>query len=337
MAKSKPHISPVTEAVKKIRQGKLLPIYYFFGEDSYSLNYVLTVLQSAVKPFLLSEFDNETFYGEETTASQIVQFASSFPFGSEKKLIVCKEFEKVRDKQSLISYIESPAEFSVVALLHNGKISNLAAEPYASLIKNNFIFEAKELKGENLIKWLIDYAESNNKLLSAENAQLLVEISGENRSLLENQLEKIFTFIGGKGEVTYEVIKELSTSLKQYTIFDLQNSIAVQNKADALKIAFNLVDNGAEMTFIIHMLTRYFTGLLRVNEMNEKKLPDTAAAKFAGTHHYFYRQYREARKIFSDEKIFRAAQALLKADLSVKTTSADEKTILTILISELLS
>jgi DNA polymerase-3 subunit delta len=337
MAKSKPHISSVTEAIKKIRQGKLLPIYYFFGEDSYSMNHALTVLQNAVKPFLVSEFDNETFYGEDTSASQIVQFASSFPFGSEKKLIVCKEFEKVKDKQALIPYIESPAEFSVVALLHQGKISNLTAEPYALLQKNNFIFEAKELKGESLIKWLIDYAESNNKLLSAENAQLLAEISGENRSMLESQLEKIFTFIGSKNEITYDIIKELSTALKEYTIFDLQNSLAVQNKAEALKIAFNLLDNGSEMTYIVHMLTRFFTGLLRVNEMNEKKLPDAAAAKFVGTHPYYYRQYREARKIFSDEKIYRAAQALLKADFSVKTTSADHKTILTILITEILN
>jgi hypothetical protein len=37
--------------------------------------------------------------------------------------------------------------------------------------------------------------------------------------------------------------------------------------------------------------------------MNEKKLPDAAAAKFVGTHPYYYRQYREARKIFFEQLI----------------------------------
>ncbi len=71
---------------------------------------------------------------------------------------------------------------------------------------------------------------------------MLTDISGENRNTLEAQLEKIFLYIGDSKEITIESIRGLSTSLKQYTIFDLQNAIGKKSKSHALKVANNLLE-----------------------------------------------------------------------------------------------
>ena len=68
-------------------------------------------------------------------------------------------------------------------------------------MQTNFLFEAKELKGRNLIDWLISIAEEKGKKLSEENAQVLVDIVGENRNMLEDQLEKICIFLNEKKEI----------------------------------------------------------------------------------------------------------------------------------------
>ena len=44
----------------------------------------------------------------------------------------------------------------------------------------------------------------------------------------------------------------------------------------------------------------------------------------------------EARRLYSDSDLAGVFRALLQADLSIKTTSADGKNIVTILISEIL-
>ena len=95
--------------------------------------------------------------------------------------------------------------------------------------------------------------------------------------MLEDQLEKIFIYLGTKKEIDYETIKALSTSLKENTIFDLQDAIGGKSKEKSVKILYNLLDNGIEPTFIIAMLTKYFTGLSRVNEMKEK-IPDDSSS-----------------------------------------------------------
>jgi DNA polymerase-3 subunit delta len=337
MAKSKFNIPPVSDAVKKLKSGELQPVYLFFGEESYSIESCTKLIEEKAAPFIGTDFDKETFYGEDKNMLDILNFASAFPFGSKKKLIIVKEFEKIRDKKNLSSYAKSPADFSILLLLNNGAISNLDSEPFKTLAEKGFIFEAKELKGNSLIEWLVDYVKANGKILSAENARMLVDISGEDRTMLESQLEKIFIFTGDKKEITIDSIKNLSTVLKEYSIFDLQNALAKKNKGASLKIAFSMLNNGAEPTYIIHMLTRYFTGLSRIRELQEKKLPDQAAARIVGTHPYYYKDYIKARGIYSDKDLFKIAESLLKADISVKTTTTGNKSIISLLIAEIVT
>ncbi len=85
------------------------------------------------------------------------------------------------------------------------------------------------------------------------------------------------------------------------------------------------------------MLTRYFTGVSRVNELTKENMPPQQAARIVGTHPYYYKDYQQARRLFSDTDLANVFRALLYADLSIKTTSADGKNIVTNLISEILS
>lgn len=334
MAKSK--APSILEVIPEIKKRKFKPVYYFFGEDSYNLATTLHLLESSFQPLLQSDFDKETIYSEDRSIIDILGLATSFPFGSEKKLILVKEAEKIRDKKPLKAYVSLPAEFTVLAFFHNGSITNLNTEPFKTLGENNFLFEAKELKGKNLTDWLMREAEEKGKTLSEENAQVLVDIVGENRNMLEDQLEKICIYVNKEKIITIESIQQVSSELKQFNIFDLQNAIGVKDKTKSLTIANNLIDNGAEPTFIITMLTRYFTGLAKITELKTKNVPVMEAARIVGTHHFYYPGYVKARTLYSDEKLVEVFRALLKADVSVKTTSSNNKTIITLLIAEIL-
>jgi len=335
MAKSK--APSVLDIIPGIQKGNLLPIYYLFGEDYFLLQSTLKTIESAAAPFITSDFDKETFYGDSRSLSEALDFASAFPFGSEKKLIIFRQFEKVKDKKLLKEYSQSPIDFTILVFLHDGQVSNLDSEPFKSLSKNNFIFEAKELKGKNLLKWLIKHVETKKKNISEENAQLLIDISGESRGMLEGQLEKIITFMNDENEITFNQINALSTKLKQYTIFDLQNAVGKRQKDKAFEIGFNLLDGGNDLILIVSMLTRYFIGISRIGELSKINMPVAQAARIVGTHQFYYKDYQQTRAAYSDSDLANVFRALLKADLSIKTTSIDQKNIITILLSEIIS
>jgi DNA polymerase III subunit delta len=336
MAKSKANIPSILEAPKTFTKDKFLPVYFFYGNDYYSIDAVIRELESAISPFIGSDFDKETIYGDDkVNLAQLLSMASSFPFGSDKKLILFKEFDKVKDIKSLTDYVQNPPLYTTIVFIYNGELQFTDKEPYKSLIKQKFIFEAKELKGDNLIDWLIDVARKNGRQLSPDNARLLTEISGGNRSLLEDQLEKIFIYLGAEKVIDYETIEALSASLKENNIFELQDAIGRKDKAKSVKILYNLLDKGTEPTFIIAMLTKYFTGLSRVNEM-KGKIPDDVAARIVGTHPYYYKNYKSAKEKFSDRDLFRSVNALLNADILLKSTSFDPKSLFTVLIADIL-
>ncbi|MHB1686490.1 MAG: DNA polymerase III subunit delta [Ignavibacteriaceae bacterium] len=337
MAKNKVLLPSISEAIKSLRSKKFLPVYFFSGEDEFGIEEAIKTVEETVAPFITSDFDKETIYGEENDATGIINIATAFPFGSEKKLIILKEFEKLKDKKKLISYLNFPADFTILVLVQNSSLSSIETEPYKTLYQKKFIFEAKELKGKNLVDWLKYFVEENGKEISYDNAQMLVDIAGENRNLIEAQLEKIFINLGDKKQITIESVRSLTAALKEYTIFDLQNALGKKNKKDSLKIAFNLLENGSEPTQIVGMINRYFTQLTRVGELAEKQVTSDIGARIIGTHRFYYPEYIKARNLYKDEGLFRAAAALLKADLAIKTTSLDEKSLISLLIAEILA
>jgi DNA polymerase-3 subunit delta len=335
MAQSRKTAPSILDAVKNLKKGKILPLYYLFGEDTYSVSLGIKAIEEAVSPLITSDFDKDVCYSEDRDLQDVINAARAFPFGSQKKLIIFKEAEKVKDKKLLEAYIPAPPEFTVLVLVHNGIITNLTSSPFNLLLEKNFLYEAKELKGENLIEWVTEIVRSRGRQISKENAMLLADISGENRIIIESQLEKIISFLGDKTEITFESIKDISASFKEHTIFDLQNAVFQKNKAAALEITFNMLESGAEATYIISMLTKYFIGLSQVRELNEKKIPDNEAAKIVGTHPFYLKNFQRAAVLFSNNDLIKAMEALLKADISIKTTTTDPKTIISLLIAEL--
>ncbi len=337
MGKSKPQITAVTEVSRELKKNVIKNVYYIFGEDSFSIDEALNSIEKKADKYITTDFDKEVIYGENAAGADISNTCSSFPFGSDKKLVIVKEFEKVRERKSLQNLFNNPPEFLILVLLHNGTIQSFDSEFYKILIDKGFLYEAKELKGKYLISWLMDFAESKGKILSEENAQLLTDISGENRSLLEMQIEKIITFLGDEREITHKSISGLSTALKENNIFDLQNAIGKRDKVSANKIAVNMLNNGAEPVYLVFMLVRYFTALARISELDASGTNIYEASKIIGTHFAYYKDYQAAQKRFSEADIYKAALSLFKAEEAIKTTTADPRTVILLLINEILN
>jgi len=335
MAQSRKTAPSILDAVKNLKKGKILPLYYLFGEDTYSLSLGIKAIEDTVSPLITSDFDKDICYSEDRNLQDVINAARAFPFGSQKKFIIFKEVEKVKDKKLLETYTPSTPEFTVLVLVHNGVITNLTSSPFNLLLENNFLYEAKELKGENLIEWIKEIAASKGRQISNDNVAFLADISGENRIIIENQLEKIITFLGESSEITFNAIKEVTTSVKEYSVFDLQNAVFQKDKSTSLKISFNILEQGENATYIVNMLTKYFIGLSQVRELNEKKIPDNEAAKIVGTHPFYLKNFQRASVLFSNNDLIKAMEALLKADISIKTTTTDPKTIISLLIAEL--
>lgn len=336
MAKSKVPVPSVFELQKEIKSKKFPSVICLAGVDSFGIDTTLKLIEKYSSSFLASEFDKEVYYGSEKNLDEVLSAASSFPFGDGKKLIIYKEFEKIKDKKKLTAYVKSPSETTVLVLIHNGDPTSYETDPFKSLNLNNYLFQSKELKGAALVDWLTSLAQDKGKRFPRENVQYMIDTVGEDRTMLEMQLDKILTYTGENQEITFEAVKSLAANTKEYSIFDLQNAIGKRDKQNAFKILNNMLDKGSEPIMIIAMLTKYFAGLSQVRELDELKLPLPAIAGIIGTHPYYYKDYQSAAKIYNDLKLRKAAKVLLETDVKLKSTSTDEKTLLTVMLANIM-
>lgn len=326
------------EIPELIKRKKLLPVFFFCGEDSYAIEGALKKLISAIEPELSSDFDKEIIAVQKKESIQkILDLALSFPFGGGKKLLIIKDFNNIDDKQPLADYVKNPADFTYLICVQPGKINSVKSEPYATLHKLNYIFEGKKLSQDELVEWLLRHAKVNKVNLSFENALTLVEIVGDEKSLLETTMQKFYDNVGEGGEITFDLITELAASTRKYTIFNLQDEIGIGNKSKALEIAYNLLNSGTDIGQIIAMLSKYCLINAQAIELRGKKLQYQQAAKEAELNPYYYRNSTTSSIFKNKKRLTQAARALYKADLSVKTSAADHKTILAVLISEMIS
>ena len=126
-----PIIQSIVEVTKYLSEGKFLPIYFFCGEDNYSLDLAVKTLEKSIAPHILSDFDKEVINAEKNQyLSQILDLAYSFPLGGGKKLIILNNFDKISDKKVLKTYIENPPDFIILLITQLSKITDISKEPY---------------------------------------------------------------------------------------------------------------------------------------------------------------------------------------------------------------
>ena len=334
---AKKELPSIQELSKNLSSEKLLPVYFLCGEDSFSIDAAVETIQKAVDPFIQSDFDREVINVEKNqNISQILDLAYSFPFGGGKKIVVVKNFEKLNDKKELSAYIKNPPEFSILVVTNPAKISDASREPYSVLLEKKYLFEARNETGNELVGWVLRQSKKMKFDLSEDNARALIEIVGEEKSLLEMQLQKLSDYAVDKKEISFEDIQKLSSNTRQYTIFDLQNALGKGDKSKSLEIAFNLLDSGQEIIAILNMLAKFILTLAQITEMVRSNINDNEASKLMGVSWYYYINCKKAGYFMKDDRLLNSSRALLQADLAIKTSASEPKTVLISLISEMM-
>jgi len=323
-------IESIYNIPKSLKNDIILPIYFLFGEDIFTINNVIKIIENKIIPLVKADFDKESIsLSKENSISQITDLAYSFPFGDGKKLIIIKNFELINDKKLFLNYINDPAEFTILIIAQYSKSAPLNQEPYKSLYSKKFIFEAREMKGNELSEWMFKKAKVEKLNLTRAAGQLLLEMVGENKAILEMQLSKISAYSKPDEEITPEIIKTLAEITKEFSIYDLQNALGSGNKSKAIEYGFNILGSNIGMVYIIAMLTKYITNLTQILEI--KNVAD--GIKAIGNSYYFL---QKTTFLLNEKRLENAAKVLLEADIRLKTSNIDDKTNLLILIAQIL-
>jgi DNA polymerase III subunit delta len=339
MLKSKREKFPNYDDFLETTKGKkYAPMYLFIGEEDF---FSEECVNRVIRDLLTADtkaFNLDIVYGSKADASQVLAHAASFPMMSDRRVVVIKEFDKLLSddsvKELVSAYVARPLESTCLVLL--AEKPDFRTKPFSDLKKKGAVFSFNPLYDGQVPSWIAARCKDMGKEVDIEACRLIQAYVGNSLRAIQNELDKLFTYLGERKCVTPEDVADVVGVSRGFTVFDLQNAIGKKNIGDALRIVKRMIETGESTQLSIVMLTRYFNLIWKVQDMLSHGASDPEVIAATRISPYYFKDYSEAARRFSSSQIENSFGVLLDADLQLKSTSPDPYHLLEMLVYSLI-
>ena len=340
---------------KQIASGCLEPVYFFQGPESWLKEELATQLKTSLFPSESEAALNTiVLYGQDVTLGDIVSATSEYPMFTEKKLVIVRQFDKLKkggskeqvqhQEESFVRYLDNPASFAVLVLdAEELDKKELDKAPYKYLkpfrhdfpaVKHPDIFASERARAAG---W--DFEPDAIKAFAA-----YIEPSA--RQICQ-ELEKLTLYAADKRperRITLDDVCDCVGISRKYNVFELEKALVDKNLRLCSGIALMIMEQEGQkegLMNIVRYLTTFFLRIWKLQSpgLQQKPLQETAALLgMYGRQEYFAKNYIGYAKLFSVAETERAILALRNADAALKglTPSSDEKFTLLRLLQQVL-
>ena len=305
-------------------------IIFLYGQDSYRISQKLKEITDSYKTKNPSGFNSVGLDLAENKPEDFFKAVKSDSLIPEKKLIIVKNiFNNKNQPESILEFFKhqevSKNEDAILIFIHYG--DSLKNKFFEFLTKKPSQFQNfKILKEYEIKNWAKSFLDSFEIQLTGEALDCLISNCGPDLWRLDSEIRKIANF-KIKGVVSKSQVEGLIVSNREHNVFDLTDALLRKNKKRALSALYNAMDNGGKPTELLGLLAWQIRNLLRFKT--------GAASANLKLHPFVLGKLKESAKTFSIEELNKFLHKIIDLDLAFKTTDINEKTALSLLISEL--
>ena len=80
----------IEELNKQIKSGRVMPIYFFYGDEQYLLNRRINDIEKKIITPGMEDFNRFVFEGDKTDIEAVIEAAEQYPQMSDKKVVIVK-------------------------------------------------------------------------------------------------------------------------------------------------------------------------------------------------------------------------------------------------------
>lgn len=345
--------------IKQIEKLSKLPdIILLYGEDDYSLDESLDYLIKKIVPQVSEQYDIDSLNANDIPLHNALDVCKSFPFVSEKRTVIIKNFDKyfsgkqskkTMEKSPAAQYFLNPSEKTFLILtadvdslngLSKMLMSSKNQDKAFKTIKNakfpfNIILDKYEwiefpkVWESSFPSWIKNRLKSKGKTISDSAVEVLISHSNPNLRDLSNELDKLLLYIMERKEITYDDAISVVGTSRVFNVFELQKAVGKRDLYNSLNILKNMLNVDRCEMLVLSILTRYFIALSKL--MEEPPVNDQNKYQIApkiGVSAFFIYDYVNSIKLFGQSRIDNAFIHLEEADNLLKTSSGDSMNIL---------
>ncbi len=314
------------------------PIYLIFGDDSYLKNHYKDTLAKKASdgdPF----FNLQKFEGD-CDLQEVFDAVNQFPMMAERKSVVLSDFDfEHASKTDLDRFVElfSNANDTCVLIVCFDNIDFDAKRG----TKEKKIISAVEKAGGKcaeinhrsitaLVKMLSDGAKKRGCNFGEIAARHLIEISGNDLSTLQNELNKLCAFVGS-GDITKETVEQIAVKSVDASVYEYVKQIFEGDVSTALKMLDDMFFMRIEPMVILSVTASSYVDIYRAHTANlagASKNDIATDFKYPKNKLFLIDRATITLKKFNGVKLRLSLDCIAEADKSLKSFGADPRTVL---------
>jgi DNA polymerase-3 subunit delta len=303
--------------ISAVKNGEFAPVYLLHGEESFFIDAITdAIVQHALKDEE-RDFNQSILYGKDTDVETLITEAKGYPMMAERRLVVLREAQDLKQFEKLEGYAESPLESTVLVLCHKHKKFDSRKKLFKTISKNGVVFRSDLVPDYKLVDWINNYVKSKGYGISQKASMLLSEFLGNDLSKIVNELNKLYLLVE-KGTTINDVhIEENIGISKDYNMFELSNAIGARDipKAFAIVDYFEHNPKAGALIPIVNNLFTLFSQLMRIHFLENKSKVSVASA--LRVHPFVASKLLVACNIYKPKKI--AANIAILHDFDLKS------------------
>lgn len=324
----------------ELRAGNYAPVYFMDGEEGFFMDRISNFIEAHAVDEAGKAFDLNVVYARDTDLQTILAMAREFPLAGERKALIVKEAQHLKNLDALLTYLDQPQPSTVLVFCYKYKTLDGRTNLGKTLKAKAVYYTSKKLRDYEIPDMATKYLHSKKRSINPANARLLAEHLGNDLGRLVNELDKLLIITTTGQEISSALIEENIGISKEYNIFELQKALGTRDAARSFGIAKHFAANPKEhpLVLTVTMLYSYFNKLLAYHYLPDKS--QGMVAKALKMNPYFVKETAAAAGQYSRGKLVHIHGLMREYDLKSKgvgNTGADQGELLRELVYKVLN
>ncbi len=323
---------------RDIQNKRFEPVYLIFGDDSYLKNHYKDTL--AKKSYDGDPFFNLQKFEGECDLQKVFDAVNQFPMMAERKAVVFSDFDfEHASKTDFERFVElfSNANDTCVLIVC---FDNIAFDAKRGTKEKKIISAVEKVGGKcieinhrsitALVKMLSDGAKKRGCTFGEIATRRLIEISGNDLSTLQNELNKLCAYVGS-GDISKDIVEQIAVKSIDASVYEYVKQIFAGDISTALKMLDDMFFMRVEPIVILSVASSSYVDIYRAHTANlagASKADIAADFKYPKNKLFLIDRAVVSLKKFNGAKLRLSLEALAEADKSLKSFGADPRTVL---------
>lgn len=294
-------------------------LYLIIGSNQEQINFYL---YNILKDIDYLKENKITYDLTTSTLSDILDESSMMSLFSTTKIILGLNFtlDKLskNDIEYLTNYLKSPNKDTYIILIAN-KIDLRVKE--SKIFKDNFkvIDTTKTNNQEDTVTYIKDYITNNNHQINSQNLEYLTNKLGTDIYNINNELDKIFIYLGKEKEITKDTIDLLINDKIDDIIYEFTNAILDNDYNKMIKMYQDLTRENIGSDYFIVSIANSFRQSLIIKILTNQYKSREEIAKVIGKKEFYVRKMQERLSNYTETDLTNYLNKLFIIDKNIKT------------------